>query len=81
MSTVFDRIHYLGPALTAAVLFCAAIAVRQSASLITVKAVTLTLFLLVTSPGLSHVLGRAARIAEHGDWKAKPDEPGVREDR
>jgi multisubunit Na+/H+ antiporter MnhG subunit len=81
MHSALRRLHYVGPSVTAAVFYAAAIAVRQGAALITVKAVTLVAFLVVASPALSHVLGRAIRIAEAGDWRAAAEEAAVRSER
>lgn len=65
-----DRLHYTGPCVLGAVLIAAAIGVRDGLSLIFDKALLTAAFLLVTGPLLSHVTGRAARVAEHGDWRS-----------
>ena len=47
----------------------AAVVVQKSFSLVGDKAILVAVFLLVVSPLLTHLTGRAARIAEHGDWR------------
>lgn len=70
LRTALDRLHYTGPAVLGALLVAAAIGVRDGLSLIFDKALLTAVFLLVTGPLLSHATGRAARVAEHGDWRA-----------
>jgi multicomponent Na+:H+ antiporter subunit G len=76
MRGVYDRIHYTSPAGLGGLLICVAVLVRESFSLIGNKALFVGVFLLVTSPVLSHVTARAARIRQHGDWRPRPDELG-----
>lgn len=66
---VYDRLHYAGPVVTAAILVAAAIWVRFGPSLIMVKALLTAGFLLVCGPLLAHATALAARTAEHGDWR------------
>lgn len=67
---VYDRLHYAGPVVTAAVLVAAAVWVRFGPSLIMVKALLTAAFLLVAGPLLVHATAQAARTGEHGDWRA-----------
>jgi multicomponent Na+:H+ antiporter subunit G len=76
MRGVYDRIHYTSLPCLGALLICLAVLVRESFSLIGNKALLVGVFLLVTSPLLSHVTARAARIREHGDWRPRPEELG-----
>lgn len=59
MRDAFERLHYLGPAGLAAACFAAAIFVRESFSIIGDKAILLAVFVLVTSPVITHVTARA----------------------
>jgi monovalent cation/proton antiporter MnhG/PhaG subunit len=75
MRGVYDRLHYTGPASFGAVLIAAAIVVREGLlSQISTKAALTAAVLLVTWPILVHVTGRAARLREHGELRAQPDE-------
>jgi multisubunit Na+/H+ antiporter MnhG subunit len=62
MRTAIDRVHYAGAAGAAAVCVTAAVLVRDSFSLAGDKALLLAVFLLLTSPLVTHVTARA--IAE-----------------
>jgi monovalent cation/proton antiporter MnhG/PhaG subunit len=75
MRGVYDRLHYTGPASFGAVLIAAAIVIREGLlSQIGTKAVLIGVVLLITSPVLVHVTGRAARLREHGELQAQPHE-------
>ena len=56
-----------------------AVVVREGFSEISVKAVLLATVFLVFSPVVAHVLGRAARLREHGDLRARSHETEVDE--
>ena len=58
------RLHYVTVGSLGAVLVVAAVVVDDGASLISVKALTLGVFLVVTSPVLSHVGARAVHRRE-----------------
>ena len=76
MPHVYDRVHFLGPASTIApVLVAAAVVAVEAFDHQGIMTVLLALFLAVFGPVLSHATARAARIREHGDWRAGPDEP------
>jgi monovalent cation/proton antiporter MnhG/PhaG subunit len=77
MRGTFDRLHYTDTAGFGAVLFGAAIVVREGFSEISVKAVLLAVVFLVFSPVVAHVLGRAARLRERGDLRARSHETEV----
>ena len=67
MRGAYARLHYAAPAGLGALLLAVAIVVREGFSLIGDKALLVAVFLLVSSPVLSHVTARAARIRELGD--------------
>ena len=73
MHDVYARLHYLAPSTLAALLIAAAIWVREGPSIIALQA-TLLAFLLLAAPALAHGTARAARIAEHGDWRPQRGE-------
>lgn len=74
MRGVFDKLHYVAPSSLGALLVTAAIMVRESWSLIGMKAILTAVFLLVSGPVLAHATARSARVHEHGDWEARPEE-------
>jgi multicomponent Na+:H+ antiporter subunit G len=59
MPAALARLHYVGVGSLGVVLVVAAVVVDRGASLMTVKALTVGVFLLVTSPVLAHVGARA----------------------
>jgi multicomponent Na+:H+ antiporter subunit G len=59
MREAIDRLHYAGVAAAVAVCIAAAVLVRDSFSLAGDKALLLAVFVLVTSPLVSHVTARA----------------------
>jgi multicomponent Na+:H+ antiporter subunit G len=61
------RLHYAAPAGLGALLLVLAILLREGFSLIGDKALLIAVFIGISSPVLSHVTARAARIREHGD--------------
>ena len=77
MHGTFDRLHYTDTAGFGAVLFAAAVVVREGFSEISVKAVLLAVIFLVFSPVLAHLLGRAARLRERGNLRAQAHETEV----
>jgi multisubunit Na+/H+ antiporter MnhG subunit len=81
MPDVYARLHYLAPSAVSALLIAAAIWVREGPSMIALQATLLAGFLLIAAPALAHGTARAARIAEHGDWRAQPGEPVEPEER
>ena len=79
MRGTYDRLHYTDTAGFGAVLLAAAIVVREGFSEISVKAVLLAAVFIVFSPVVAPVLGRAARLREHGDLRARSHETEVDE--
>jgi multicomponent Na+:H+ antiporter subunit G len=67
MRGTYARLHYGAPAGVGAVLLGLAVLVHQGFSLIGDKAMLIGVFLLLTSPVLSHVTARAAHIRALGD--------------
>lgn len=67
MRSAYARLHYTAPAGLGAVLLALAIVLREGFSLIGDKALLIAVFVVVTSPVLSHVTARAVRIRELGD--------------
>jgi len=74
MRSVYDRLHFVGPATLGALLVAAAVWVYRGPSLIALEAGLVALIVLVISPALAHGTARAARIAEHGDWRPQRNE-------
>jgi multicomponent Na+:H+ antiporter subunit G len=70
MRSAYARLHYTAPAGLGALLLAAAILLQEGFSLIGDKALLVAVFVLVTSPVLSHVTARAARIREFGHVSA-----------
>jgi monovalent cation/proton antiporter MnhG/PhaG subunit len=73
MRDTYDRIHFLAPTSLGAMLIAAAVWVSEGPSIIALKATLIAAFLLVGSPALAHVMARAARIHELGDWRGRPE--------
>jgi multisubunit Na+/H+ antiporter MnhG subunit len=74
MRSVFDRLHYTGPAALGGLLVAVAILVHESFSLIGDKSLAVGVFLVASSSVLVHVTGRAARVRELGDWRIRRGE-------
>ena len=75
MRGVYDRLHYTGPASFGAVLIAAAVVIREGFfSQIGAKAILIAIVLLIVSPVLVHVTGRAARLRERGELQAQSHE-------
>jgi multicomponent Na+:H+ antiporter subunit G len=66
MPGALARLHYVTVGSLGAVLVVAAVVVDDGASLISVKALTLGVFLVVTNPVLAHVGARAIDRREEG---------------
>ena len=77
MRSAYARLHYAAPAGLGALLLAIAILLREGFSLIGDKALLVAVFILVSSPVLSHVTARAAHIREYGDVRVpEPRESG-----
>jgi multicomponent Na+:H+ antiporter subunit G len=73
----YARLHFTAPAGLGALLLAVAVLLREGFSLIGDKALLLAVFVLLTSPVLSHVTARAAYIREYGDLPSGAgQEPG-----
>jgi multisubunit Na+/H+ antiporter MnhG subunit len=78
MRDVYQKIHYLTPAgLVAPVVVAVAVLVQAGLTVDTVETGLALLFLLISSPFLTHATIRAARIRETGDWRTVR-RPGTR---
>lgn len=53
---------------------CVALMIQHGASQLTIKAVLLALFSVLTNAVLTHATGRAVRVSQKGDWRLHPDE-------
>jgi monovalent cation/proton antiporter MnhG/PhaG subunit len=70
MPTAYARLHYVTPAsVVAPVLVWLAIFVREGLDENTGEFLIALVFLLATSPVLSHATLRAIRVRERGDWR------------
>lgn len=75
MDDVYDRLHYLGPAVTIGpAAIAAAVVLQEALSTAGIKALLITAVLAGTGPVLTHVAARVARLREHGQWEPRPDE-------
>ena len=70
MRNAYDRLHYTGPSILAAVALALAILVREGFSLIADKALMLAVVVAVTSPVIVQAIGRAARAGDRGSLDA-----------
>ncbi|HEY1524578.1 MAG TPA: monovalent cation/H(+) antiporter subunit G [Solirubrobacteraceae bacterium] len=71
---VFDRLHFGSPTTLGAICITVAVMVKDSISLVGDKTILIAVFLVVAAPMITHAIGRAARVARHGDWRIQPDE-------
>jgi multisubunit Na+/H+ antiporter MnhG subunit len=70
MRDVYQKAHYLTPAgLVAPVVVGVAVLVQSGLTLDTAETGLALLFVLISSPILTHATIRAARIRETGDWR------------
>jgi multicomponent Na+:H+ antiporter subunit G len=74
LRSAYDRLHLPPVAMLGALLVVAAVVVEKSFSLVGDQALLIALFLLITSPVLTHAMARAVRIAERGDWRVHEQE-------
>ena len=68
---VYDRLHYVGLAGFGALLIGMAIAVEESLSLISDKALLVGLILVLSGPVLVHTTMRSFLTRELGDWRRR----------
>jgi multisubunit Na+/H+ antiporter MnhG subunit len=59
----------VGPALVAG-----ALVAKESLDHQGIVGILVALFLIVFGPVISHATARAARVRDHGDWRARPNE-------
>ena len=72
MRDVYQKIHYLTPAgLVAPVVVGVAVLIQSGLTLDTAETGLALLFVLISSPFLTHTTIRAARIRETGDWRPR----------
>lgn len=74
MKDVYDRLHFIGPATLGALFVAAAIWVYRGPSLIALEGSLVALVVVVISPAMAHGTARAARVAQHGDWRPQEGE-------
>jgi multicomponent Na+:H+ antiporter subunit G len=67
MRGTLDRLHFAGATVPAALCVAAAVIVRESASLISNKAIAIALMTLVVSPVLTHATARTVRALGERD--------------
>jgi monovalent cation/proton antiporter MnhG/PhaG subunit len=74
MRNAYDRLHFPAVATLGAVLVAASVLVEKSFSLLGDEAAVAAVFLLMTSPVLTHATARALRIDTQGDWRKADEE-------
>jgi monovalent cation/proton antiporter MnhG/PhaG subunit len=74
MRDAYERLHFAGPGTLGAIAIAVSIAISSGPSTISLVAILLAAFLLVTSPVLGHFTARALREWERGDWRLGDDE-------
>jgi multisubunit Na+/H+ antiporter MnhG subunit len=62
MRDAMDRLHYTGASTVGVASLCAAVLVRESFSLIGIKAILTAAFMLVSGPVLVHATARAIHL-------------------
>lgn len=53
---------------------CVALMIQNGASQVTVKAILVAVFSVLTNAVLTHATGRAVRVAQKGDWRLQRHE-------
>jgi len=75
MPTVYDRLHFLGPASgLGPLLIAGAVVARESLDHQGIEALVVAGFRLVYGAVLTHATARAARIRDRGEWRVRPGE-------
>lgn len=75
MRNAFDRLHYAGAASTVGpVLIGAALLIRESLSGPGVKTILVVVFVVVAGAVVTSATARMARLREHGQLEALPEE-------
>jgi multicomponent Na+:H+ antiporter subunit G len=79
MDDFYDRLHFLGPAVTVGpAAIAAAVVLQEALSTAGIKALLIAATLAATGPVLTHVAARVARLRQLGRWEPRPDE-GIEE--
>lgn len=68
------RLHFSSPAVLGSLCIGAAVVIKDSFSLVGDNTIAVVVFVLVSSPILTHATARAARIEARGQWGLKGDE-------
>jgi multicomponent Na+:H+ antiporter subunit G len=74
LRNAYDRLHVPAVATLGALFVAIAVVVEKSFSLVGDESLLIGLFLVIVSPVLTHAIGRALRILEHGDWRVQASE-------
>lgn len=75
MDTVFDRLHYVGPAAALGpIAIAGAVLLEEGISTAGLKAILIAVVLVGIGPVVTHATARAARVRRFGQWQARPDE-------
>ena len=76
MDTVFDRLHYIGPAAALGpIAIAGAVLLEEGISTAGLKAILIAAVLAGIGPVVTHATARAARVRRFGHWQPQPDEP------
>jgi len=72
---VFNRMHYLAPITSVAVLaLLVAVVVQEGWGQAALKSILIVFILFLVNAVLTHATARAARIRQFGHWLPKPEE-------
>ncbi len=75
MDTVFDRLHYVGPAAALGpIAIAGAVLLEEGISTAGLKAILIAVVLVGIGPVVTHATARAARVRRFGHWQPQPDE-------
>jgi monovalent cation/proton antiporter MnhG/PhaG subunit len=66
MRDAYDRLHYTGPSVLAAVALAGAVLAREGFSLVADKGLMLAAVIVITSPVIVQAIARAARTSDRG---------------
>ena len=73
MRDAYERLHYTAVVTLGAIAIAAAVFIASGPSMISLQAVLLAAFVLVSSPVLTHFTARAIREWDRGDWRPADD--------
>lgn len=75
MDSVYDQLHYAGLAsLLGPIAIAAAVLLVEAVSMAGIQMILIAATLVVSGPILTHAIARTARVRQHGQWEALPDE-------